>query len=232
MRINIFLLAILMLSSPVHAELATASNTKAPKPTTIKGKVEYGCGGTTGTMCYLVTAGDSSYVISMGRDTTDSATQRLNQAIESNQCIAVTGKIKPKKMGVFKVFDAHYAIEIGSCTKVKKPVQGSSTADWIEIGKTDNGTINLKISSFQRKLLGTNDAAACVIGQTAIGTRTKLNQYCVFEKDCSIGYGKFYILEVDFMPSVESNFALGSRSVGSDIAGFLCAATKGTNKYY
>lgn len=99
-----------------RAELATVVEVVAPTPTTIEGHVEYGCGGTTGTMCFLVTPEKGVFfMISMLFDTTDRATELLNAAAESKKCVAVTGKLSTRKLGVFFVFDDRYSIRLEDC---------------------------------------------------------------------------------------------------------------------
>ena len=209
-------------------EFSTSVTRRENKPTTIKGTVEYGCGGTTGTIWYLITSGKNSYIISYGIDTTDSATEFLNNAVESGKCVAVQGLISQKKIGVFKTFDSRYAVEISACgTKPVSKVEILPT-DWFRLGGTNNGSINMKISSYRRNGKGTPDSAACMLGQVVneASAVAVLNQYCVLESACDQGFGTLYIQKTDYRPESEVEFALGAKGGNSALADFLCKAIK------
>lgn len=86
------------------------------KTQSIKGKIEYGCGGSNGTYCYIVTnAKNQSYIIDYGYNIEIQRIDFLNQLIEFQSCVVVKGMLSNQKVGVFKKFNPNKAIEISSC---------------------------------------------------------------------------------------------------------------------
>jgi|GEM_PF-5160103 len=86
------------------------------KTQSIKGKIEYGCGGSSGTYCYIITTNkNQSYIIDYGRNLEIQQIDFLNQLVDFQSCAIVKGVVLNKKVGLFKQFNPNKAIEIMPC---------------------------------------------------------------------------------------------------------------------
>lgn len=91
-------------------------NQHSSKTQSVKGKIEYGCGGSNGTYCYIVTTiKNKSYMLDYGRNLEMQEIDFLNQLVDFKSCVIVKGVVLNKKIGVFKQFNPKKAIEIIPC---------------------------------------------------------------------------------------------------------------------
>lgn len=211
-----------------ESELTERAIEAASTPVTIRGTAGYGCGGSTGTACFLLINDQATYVIATLFEASDGLTEKMNAAIQSGSCLAVTGSISKDKMGVFYTFDERHEVQVNDCDLAQNSSQDTPIEDWFEVGKTSDAAIRLKASTFRRNGQGTADSAACILGQMLTARGSLLNQYCVHERECIAGFGALYIQEVDFRPSSSASFALGGKGGSSAIAEFLCKAMDAT----
>lgn len=105
-------------TAPLLPRFATSVTQRGYPETTIKGVIGYGCGGTTGTSCYIVTPKKNRhYLISWARETEWNSIQIMNAATDNKGCMAVTGVLSNKKLDTFYVFDDRYSVIIDKCKK-------------------------------------------------------------------------------------------------------------------
>lgn len=91
-------------------------NQHTTKTQSIKGKIEYGCGGSNGTYCYIITTNkNQSYILDYGRNLEIQQIDFLNHLIDFQSCAIAKGVVLNKKIGVFKRFNPNKAIEIIHC---------------------------------------------------------------------------------------------------------------------
>ena len=95
-----------------YAEPLVANLPSAGKLTSVTGFVEYGCGGTTGTGCFLVTSGKQSYILGYMRELPADSINKLNAHMDAKQKVSVTGELSGKKIGVFKLFNPAITIDV------------------------------------------------------------------------------------------------------------------------
>jgi hypothetical protein len=105
-------------NAPLLPRFATFVKQRGYPETTIKGVIGYGCGGTTGTSCYIVTPKKNRhYLISWARETEGNSVQIMNAAEQNKGCMAVTGVLSNQKLDTFYVFDERYSVIIDKCKK-------------------------------------------------------------------------------------------------------------------
>lgn len=86
------------------------------KALSVRGKIEYGCGSSNGTYCYVLsTANNQYYILDYGINLEVSTTDFLNNLVESESCVIVKGSLSNEKVGIFEKFNSYEAIEVNFC---------------------------------------------------------------------------------------------------------------------
>lgn len=86
------------------------------KVLSVRGKIEYGCGSSNGTYCYILsTANNQYYILDYGINLEVSTTDFLNNLVESESCVIVQGSLSNEKVGIFEKFNSYEAIEVNFC---------------------------------------------------------------------------------------------------------------------
>lgn len=80
------------------------------------GELEYGCGSSNGTYCYIVaTANNQYYILDYGLNLEVQTVDFLNNLIENESCVIVKASLSNEEVGIFKKFDPYEAIEVNFC---------------------------------------------------------------------------------------------------------------------
>lgn len=86
------------------------------KALSVRGKIEYGCGSSNGTYCYILsTANNQYYILDYGINLEVQTVDFLNNLIENESCVIVKASLSNEEVGIFKKFDPYEAIEVNFC---------------------------------------------------------------------------------------------------------------------
>lgn len=111
--------------------------------------------------------------------------------------------------------------------------QSSSNTDnsvWMDIGKTDSISFQIRKGSFNLEETEANIPVASILGQLTVlkTNQTSFVKYYVPIKDCLKGFGSVYILSTDNKFLEKESFVNGGDNVSSLHADIICAILEDT----
>lgn len=110
---------------------------------------------------------------------------------------------------------------------VAAPLYAQDAGWFTVVTSTDGNDIyRIKLHSGQHTTNGAGAYITVVVGEdeNRVSLNIEIMKWYVTDTDCSNGYGNLVMLDMDGNYKYEAPFASGSKTVGSAIAGMICAA--------